>query len=201
MRMTMSERDARREIFAAVEDDILPGAEKRVEAIDPFEVETVMFGSRPTAKAYGVDGDLRFELGRWDQNRFVQFGDRLMMPFPPPKDLDVVYPKETAYIWRNTFRHYTPITRRLDYFEVWDYFSLKRATDTDVRQKALGLLAARLSKKYPAEKVKLTFRYIRYAEQYVVVTGVESREFAAAGEEEYKALREHAANDRAVPSV
>lgn len=188
MRMTVSERDARREIFAAIEDDILADAEKRVESIAPFEVETVVFGSRPTPKAYGVDGDLRFELGRWDENRFVPFADRLMVPLQPPKNLDVVYPGDVAYLWRNAFRHYTPLTRRLDYFEVWDYFSVKRATDNDVRQKALGLFAARLSKKYPAEKVRLTFRYIRFAEQYVVVTGVESREFAAAGEEERKAL-------------
>ena len=186
MQLSQSERIARKELFAQIEAALLPDAATRINAIDPFDVESVMFGSKPTQKAYGVDGDLRFELGRWDDGVFVPFGARLLHPFRPP-DLDVAYPKETSFLWRNMFSHYTPITRRLDYFEVWDYFSVKRATDTDVREKALGLLAARIASKHPAEKVKTGFRYIRYAEQYVVVTEVESRELAAAGAEEYKA--------------
>lgn len=186
MQLSQSERIARKEFFAQIEAALLPEAATRISAIDPFDVESVMFGSKPAQKAYGVDGDLRFELGRWDDGVFVPFGARLLHPFRPP-DLDVAYPKETSFLWRNMFRHYTPITRRLDYFEVWDYFSTKRATDVDVREKALGLLSARIAKKYPAGKVKTSFRYIRYAEQYVVVTEVESREFAAAGVEEYKA--------------
>ena len=184
--MKNTERDVRAALFARIEAKMLPAAEKRVAAIPPLEVGTIRFGARPTAKAFGADGELRFEIGRWDADRFVPFGDRIMFPFLPPK-MDVEYPKETSYLWTNALKHYTPVTRRLDYVEIWDYFSVKRARDEDVREKALGLLASRLAKKHPAERVKTTCRYIRYAEQYVVVTGIESREFAAAGAEEYKA--------------
>ena len=187
MRMNVTERDARASLFARIEADLLPEAEERVAAIAPLEVGPIQFGTRPSAKAFGVDGDLRFELGRWDVDRFVPFGDRLMLPLRPPK-MDIVYPKEAFFIWNNAFKHYTPITRRLDYVEIWDFFAVKKARDEDVREKALGLLANRIAKSYPAEKVKTTCRYIRYAEQYVVVTGIESRELAAAGEEERKAL-------------
>ena len=187
MHMNNAERDARAALFARIEAEVLPAAEKRVEAISPLEVGEIRFGARPTAKAFGADGDLRFELGRWDADRFVPFGDRIMLPFVPPK-IDVAYPKETSYLWSNALRHYTPVTRRLDYVEIWDYFSVKRARDEDVREKALGLLASRLAKNHSPERVKTTCRYIRYAEQYVVVTGIESREFAAAGEDERRAL-------------
>ena len=118
MQLSQSERIARKELFAQIEAALLPDAATRINAIDPFDVESVMFGSKPTQKAYGVDGDLRFELGRWDDGVFVPFGARLLHPFRPP-DLDVAYPKETSFLWRNMFSHYTPITRRLDYFEVW----------------------------------------------------------------------------------
>ena len=181
--MKNTERDVRAALFARIEAKMLPAAEKRVAAISPLEVGTIRFGARPTAKAFGADGELRFEIGRWDADRFVPFGDRIMFPFLPPK-MDVEYPKETSYLWTNALKHYTPVTRRLDYVEIWDYFSVKRARDEDVREKALGLLASRLAKKHPAERVKTTCRYSRYAEQYVVVTGIESREFAAAGAEE-----------------
>ena len=187
MRMNVTELDARTALFARIEAELLPAAEKRVAAIAPLEVGPIQFGTKPTAKAFGEDGDLRFELGRWDVDRFVPFGDRLMLPLRPPK-MDVVYPKETFFIWNNAFKHYTPITRRLDYVEIWDFFAVKKARDEDVREKALGLLANRIVKAYPAEKVRTTYRYIRYAEQYVVVTGIESCELAAAGADERKAI-------------
>lgn len=187
MRMNVTELDARTALFARIEAELLPAAEKRVAAIAPLEVGPIQFGTKPTAKAFGEDGDLRFELGRWDVDRFVPFGDRLMLPLRPPK-MDVVYPKETFFIWNNAFKHYTPITRRLDYVEIWDFFAVKKARDEDVREKALGLLANRIAKAYPAEKVRTTYRYIRYAEQYVVVTGIESCELAAAGADERKAI-------------
>ena len=187
MQLNIPERIARRKLFSKIEAVLLPDAESRIGATGPFEVESVLFGSKPKPRAYGTDGELRFELGRWDGGRFVPFGARLLHPHLPP-ELDVAYPRETFFLWRNMFKHYTPITRRLDYFEVWDYFSVKKATDADVREKALGLLAARIAGKYPAEKVRTGIRYIRYAEQYVVVTEVESRELAAAGAEEYEAI-------------
>ena len=187
MRMNSTERDERAALFARIEAEVLSAAEKRVAAIPSLEVGPITFGAKPTAKAFGADGELRFELGRWELDRFVPFGDRIMLPLLPPK-MDVAYPKETSFLWRNALKHYTPVTRRLDYVEIWDYFSAKRARDEDVREKALGLLASRLAKNYPAERVKITCRYIRYAEQYVVVTGIESREFAAAGEDERKAV-------------
>ena len=189
MRVNTSERDMRASLFTKIEDCLLPRAEARVGAIKPFDVEGIVFGSKPTPRAYGRAGELRFELGRWDADRFIPFGARLLQPLQPPK-FDVPYPKETFYLWRNTFVHYTPITRRLDYFEVWDYFSAKRAVETDVREKALGLLASKTAKKHSAEDVKVTCRYIRYAEQYVVVTGVESRAFENAGSREYQELLE-----------
>lgn len=187
MRVNTSERDIRASLFTQIEDELLPSAEARVDAIGLFEVEGITLGAKPSPKAYSREGELRFELGRWDIDRFIPFGSRLMQPLRPPK-LDVSYPKETFYLWRNTYVHYTPITRRLDYFEVWDYFSAKRAVETDVREKALGLLASNIAKKYSVEKVKVTCRYIRYAEQYVVVTGVESRAFGNAGSQEYQEL-------------
>ena len=187
MRMNSTERDERAALFARIEAEVLSAAEKRVAAIPSLEVGPITFGAKPTAKAFGADGELRFELGRWELDRFVPFGDRIMLPLLPPK-MDVAYPKETSFLWRNALKHYTPVTRRLDYVEIWDYFSAKRARDEDVREKALGLLASRLAKNYPAERVNITCRYIRYAEQYVVVTGIESREFAAAGEDERKAV-------------
>ena len=187
MRMNSTERDERAALFARIEAEVLSAAEKRVAAISPLEVGPITFGAKPTAKAFGADGEFRFELGRWELDRFVPFRDRIMLPLLPPK-MDVAYPKETSFLWRNALKHYTPVTRRLDYVEIWDYFSAKRARDEDVREKALGLLASRLAKNYPAERVKITCRYIRYAEQYVVVTGIESREFAAAGEDERKAV-------------
>ena len=117
MRMNVTERDARSALFARIEADLLPAAEKRVAAIAPLEVGPIRFGTRPAAKAFAEDGDLRFELGRWDSDRFVPFGDRLMLPLRPPK-MDITYPKEAFFIWNNAFKHYTPITRRLDYVEI-----------------------------------------------------------------------------------
>ena len=185
MRMNSTERDERAALFARIEAEVLSAAEKRVAAIPSLEVGPITFGAKPTAKAFGADGELRFELGRWELDRFVPFGDRIMLPLLPPK-MDVAYPKETSFLWRNALKHYTPVTRRLDYVEIWDYFSAKRARDDDVRQKALGLLASRIANTYPAERVKTSFRYIRYAEQDVVVTEVESLELSSAGAGEYK---------------
>lgn len=186
--MNIAESEARRRVFSRLEAEVLPAAARRADAIAPLTICDITFGSRPTAKAFGEGGELRFEIGRWDGDRFVPFGDRILFPHPPP-EFDVTYPKDAPLMWRNVSKHYTPVTRRLDYFEVWDYFSAKRFRDEAVREKALGLLASRLAASLPAEKVSISCRYIRYAEQYVSVTCVESRDLAAAGRDEYLAIR------------
>lgn len=185
----VAERKARTSLFAKIEKDILPAAEARVAAIGQFEVEGIGFGAHPSQKAFGAEGELRFEIGRWNGSRFEQFGSRMLYPVRLPK-MDVEYPEEVVLVpsLSTVNVHYTPVTRRLDYFEVWDYFSVMKARETDVRHKAFGLLESRIAKKYPEAKIRTSVRYIRYSEYYAVVTEVESREFAAAGEEERKAI-------------
>ena len=185
-----AERNARAALFARIEKDILPAAEKRVAAIAPFTVEGVELGSRPAQKAFGAEGELRFEVGRWNGSRFEQLPERMLFPIRPPK-MDIEYPESVFLVPSLTavFEHYTPVTRRLDYFEVWHYFSLMKAKETDVRQKAFGLLESRIAKKYPEAKVRTSMRYIRYSEYYAVVTEVSSRELVAAGDAERKAVK------------
>ncbi len=179
----ISEKEARASLFAKIEKELLPSAEAGAAAVGRFDVEGIEFGSRPTQKAFGIDGELRFETGRWSGGHFEPFAERMLYPVRPPK-MDVEYPMNLFHVPSLTavFVHYTPISRRLDYFEVWDYFSLMRARETDVRQTAFGLLESRIAKKHPSDKIKTSSRFIRYAEYYAVVTEVESRAFAALGE-------------------
>ena len=185
----VAERNARAALFARIEKEVLPAAERKADAVAPFTVEGVEFGSRPAQKAFCADGELRFDVGRWNGSRFEQIPERTLVPIRPPK-MDVEYPENAFPVpsLNAVFVHYTPVTRRLDYFEVWDYFSLMKARETDVRHKAFGLLESRIAKKYPEAKIRTSVRYIRYSEYYAVVTEVESRELAAAGEEERKAI-------------
>ena len=90
--------------------------------------------------------------------------------------------------WRNIYAHYTPVTRRIDRIEVHDYFAVSRAPDKTIRELALGRLAAAIAEAYPAEDVETTCRYVRYAEQYLVVTSISSRALAAAGRAEAEAI-------------
>ena len=184
----MDMKRARAALFGRIEREILPDSEKRIQAIRPFTVANLPFGARPTSRAFASDGDLRFDLGLWDGGRFVPFDPQIVFPLDP-SILSFAYPKETAYGWRNINVHYTPVTRRIDYVEVRDAFIVARTSDRIVREQALGLLAATVAGKYPAEAVETTCDYVRYAEQYVVVTGIRSRAFAAAGEAEAAAIR------------
>jgi hypothetical protein len=105
--------------------------------------------------------------------------------------MDVEYPEDAFPVpsLNAVFVHYTPVTRRLDYFEVWDYFSLMKARETDVRHKAFGLLESRIAKKHPDAKIGTSVRYVRYSEYYAVVTEVSSRELVADGEAEREAIK------------
>ena len=95
------------------------------------------------------------------------------------------YPKEVKCAWRNVYAHYTPVTRRMDYAEVHDYFHVSKFSESDIRVHALGRLAA--AAKRPG--VETSFRLVRYAEQYLVVTGIRHLALAAAGSAENGALR------------
>ena len=90
--------------------------------------------------------------------------------------------------WRNIYAHYTPVTRRIDRIEVHDYFAVSRAPDSTIRELALGRLASAIAEAYPAEAVETACRYVRYAEQYLVVTSISSRALAAAGRAEAEAI-------------
>lgn len=184
-----AERDARAALFGRIEREVLPAAEKRAASVAPFAVEGVEFGSRPAQKAFGADGELRFEVGRWNGSRFEQIAERVLFPIRPP-EMGVEYPADVFYVpgISGVFAHYTPVTRRLDYFEVWHYFLLARAKEADVRQKAFGLLEARIAKSHPAAKVSTSARFVPYAEFYAVVTEVLSRDLYAAGEAERRAI-------------
>ena len=184
------ERNARAALFARIEKELLPAAERKVESVAPFAVEGVEFGSRPAQKAFGADGELRFEVGRWNGSRFEQIPERVLFPIRPPK-MDVEYPEDAFPVpsLNAVFVHYTPVTRRLDYFEVWEYFSMMKARETDVRQKVFGLLESRIAKKHPDAKIGTSVRYVRYSEYYAVVTEVSSRELVAAGEAESEAIK------------
>ena len=183
----MDMKSARAAIFSRIEREILPDAETRIKALQPFSVEGIPFGSKPTAKAFGPDGDLRFDIGLWDGTRFVPFEKPVQFPLDS-SILGLVYPKELGTNLRNVYAHYTPVTRRLDRVEVHDYFYTSRTDDKTVREKALGLLAAAVARRYPAERVTTGVRYTRYAEQYLVITEIGAREFAAAGAAEAAAL-------------
>ena len=136
-----AERDARAALFGRIEREVLPAAEKRAASVAPFAVEGVEFGSRPAQKAFGADGELRFEVGRWNGSRFEQIAERVLFPIRPP-EMGVEYPADVFYVpgISGVFAHYTPVTRRLDYFEVWHYFLLARAKESDeqVRKASSG---------------------------------------------------------------
>ena len=50
------------------------------------------------------------------------------------------------------------------------------------------VIAAAIAEAYPAEAVETACRYVRYAEQYLVVTSISSRALAAAGRAELEAI-------------
>ena len=51
-------------------------------------------------------------------------------------------------------------------------------------------LQRKIADGYPADTVETSIRYVRYAEQYLVITGIRSRAFAAIGDAENKALQQ-----------
>ena len=53
MQLNIPERIARRKLFSKIEAVLLPDAESRIGATSPFEVESVLFGSKPKPRAYG----------------------------------------------------------------------------------------------------------------------------------------------------
>ena len=186
----MNMKRRRETLFSRIAQEILPEAEKRVAAIKPFAVmDMPMFGSKPGIKAFSSGGELRFDLGMWTGERFERFDPQILFPLHP-ESLKFDYPKELAFSRGSRYvnAHYTPVTRRLDCIEVQDMFTVARVEDKLVRGKALGLLAEEIAKVHPAQEVETYIKYIRYAEQYVVVTGIRSRAFAAAGTEEYAAI-------------
>ena len=185
----IAERNARVAMFSRIEKDVFPGAEKLAAGIASFTVEGVEFGSRPPQRAFGADGELRFDVGRWNGSRFERIPGRVLFPIRPPV-MDVQYPEGVFLVpsLTSVYVHYTPVTRRLDYFEVWNYFSLVNANETDIRQKAFGLLESRIAKKYPEEKIWTSVRYVRHSDFHAVVTEVAARKFAAAGEAERRAI-------------
>ena len=185
----IAERNARAALFGRIEREVLPAAEKRAAAVAPFAVEGVEFGSRPEQRAFGAGGELRFEAGRWNGSRFEQVAERVLFPIRPP-EMDVAYPANVFHVpgISAVFVHYTPATRRLDYFEVWHYFALAKAREEDARHAAFGLLEARIASKHPAAKVGTSSRFVRYADFYAVVTEVLSRDLYAAGEAERQAI-------------
>ena len=177
--MDMNMKREREKMFARIEKEVLPEAERRMAAIVPFDVSGLPFGAKAKAKAFSEKGELRFDLGMWNGTRFEPFASPILFPVDPDI-LKFTYPKELPF-FRNLYAHYTPVTRRIDYMEVHDYFYVSRLDDKTVRAKALGLLASEIARKFPAEAVETSVRYVRYAEQYMVATGIRSRAFAAAG--------------------
>ena len=167
--------------------DILPAAERRVAALGEIDVMGVRFGARATARAFGPDGEFRFELGRPTRVGFETFKAPVFFPLPPER-LVFEYPKQLQTPWHNLNAHYTPVTRRRDLREVWDYFSSVRLREADVRKLALGALADEIARRFPGGRIAVSSRFVRYTEQYVVVTRVEARDLAAAGAAEAKAV-------------
>jgi hypothetical protein len=145
------------------------------------------FGAKAKPSAFAEKGALRFDLGMWNGSRFEPFDPEIIFP------LDVQlsgfeYPKDVPLGWRNIYAHYTPVTRRIDRIEVHDYFAVSRAPDSTIRELAFGRLASAIAEAYPAESVETACRYVRYAEQYLVVTSISSRALAAAGRAEAEAI-------------
>ena len=183
--MDMNMKREREKMFARIESAVLPEAERRIAAIAPFDVLGLPFGAKAKAKAFSEKGELRFDLGMWNGTRFEPFASPMLFPVDPDI-LKFKYPKELPQRLCNLYAHYTPVTRRIDYMEVHDYFYVSRLDDKAARAKALGLLAFEIARKFPAEAVETSVRYVRYAEQYMVVTGIRSRAFSAAGAAEAK---------------
>ena len=182
-------RDEQRRIecrvpFEKIERDVLPEAERHVAAIPAPEVMGLKFGAKPKARAFSEKGELRFDLGICDGGKSSPFDPPILFPL----DVELSgfsYPKEAKSAWRNVYAHYTPVTRRMDYVEVHDYFLVSRFSEGDIRAHALGRLAA--AAKRPG--VETSSRLVRYAEQHLVVTGIRSSALAAAGRAEDDALR------------
>jgi hypothetical protein len=177
----------RGKLFGRIEKEVLPEAEKRVAAIAATDVMGLPFGAKAKPSAFAEKGALRFDLGMWNGSRFEPFDPEIIFP------LDVQlsgfeYPKDAPLGWRNIYVHYTPVTRRIDRIEVHDYFAVSRAPDTAIRELAFGRLASAIAEAYPAEAVETACRYVRYAEQYLVVTSISSRALAAAGRAELEAI-------------
>ena len=136
-----------------------------------IDVFGIPLGSKPTAKAFRPGGELEVERGRRDGDRWVPFKAPVFFPLNP--DIcTFAYPEGSGFIWRNINAHYTPETREMDFVEVWDYFASVRTTERDVREKALGLLASAVAKAFPDGRVAASSRFVRYTEQYVVVTQI-----------------------------
>ena len=179
----------RKRVFGRIEKEMLPEFERRIHSISPFRVMGLPFGARPKSEAFAEKGLLRFDLGLWNGACFQPFDPPILFPI----DVELTgfeYPDGVKLGWRNIYAHYTPITRRLDSIEVHDYFSVARFSDKTVRALALGRLSAEIANGYPADEVETSIRYVRYAEQYLVITGIRSRAFAAIGHEENKALQQ-----------
>ena len=173
---------AKRELFGKIEKAVLPEAERRAAAIPELDLMGLKFGAKPRASAFA--GDLRFDVGIRDGASFRQFEKPVL--FPMDAELSGLgYPKEVKCAWRNVYAHYTPVTRRMDYAEVHDYFHVSRFSESDIRVHALGRLAA--ASRRPG--VETSSRLVRYAEQYLVVTGIRHLALAAAGSAENGALR------------
>lgn len=172
-----------RGLFEKIERDVLPEAEKRIASIPALDVMGLRFGDRPKSRAFAANGELRFDIGLCDGGKPIPFDPPILFPI----DVEIPgfrYPKEVKCAWRNVYAHYTPVTRRMDYVEVHDYFLVTRHDEKVIRAHALGRLAGEIAAKYPADAVETSFRLVRYAEQYLVVTGIRSRAFAAEGRKE-----------------
>ena len=187
--ISRNEEDSLRgNLFGRIEKAVLPEAESRVAAIAATDVMGLPFGAKAKPPAFAGKGELRFDLGAWDGSRFVPFEPAILFPLDAQL-AGFEYPKDVPMGWRNIYAHYTPVTRRIDRIEVHDYFAVSRAPDKTIRELALGRLASVIAERYPAEDVEVVCRYIRYAEQYLVVTAISSRALAAAGRDEAEAIR------------
>lgn len=136
-----------------------------------IDVLGIPLGSKPTAKAFQPGGELEVERGRRDGDRWVPFKAPVFFPLHPDV-CTFAYPKGQGFAWRNVNAHYAPVTREMDFVEVWDYFWADGAKESDVRARSLGLLAAAVKRAFPDGRVEASPRFVRYTEQYVVITRI-----------------------------
>lgn len=178
-------RDARKlrdeKIFPEIAAGYLPEAEEKAKKIEPAEVLGLVLGARAEGPAFAQGGVLRFDIGRFLDGRFV--------PVPGP----------LLYIWDETrlrfpatqkhvevYAHYTPITRRVDYFVVHAYYSYK-LTEEELRPEIMRLADAVKSSPLGG-KIDVSVKMLKHVADYLVKTKIALKPLVKLSDEESRKI-------------